>query len=602
LTKILAEDDTEPEPVLDTDLEKYANTVEQLIQKLPFSQGMTRFDDEWKISVKQLIPALVNLTTIDDTQLNFLKLVRLLMDKTKEEGKKALLIECAISAFETRPDTRDYEVDIEQVYPALTTTSNLDKEAAMGTDYAGESWSELSARHQQNLRVIEYESKLDYFREDNQLHVFHEKWHETNDPVPSLHRRPNDKSRQYERFFAMHRYLLNRYLVERQVAGMDDPTPLNKSNRNKRFSSKYSITPENDRKQPLNHTLRYSFASNKDECELSSTSRDRLNKLEDDCDASIDSHSEMTKFFDQCDKYHREGHILIGDNCMIIADKRLRLPGGGFRDRRAVMVESKAAARDPLFYRWHWEIDLKYSKFLATQGKHGIEAVRPPKGITVARVSLQSRCPSNNVETYWEQYEEKGIQYYRLQHQPYSVKIRLNNPNNFSGRVIVRLFLFLEEFASWSSNPIELDRFVQDLRGQATEEIVRKDTQSTMTMQGKDKCGWPTHLLLPKGKTDGSTRFRLVVFVNNLKDSRTNLGLSSLTSKQGSPILCGAELGSGVVPDTRREGFPFDLDWEFYNDHVMNNKDRRFGNITTRIQIHNVGRINPKNNQCMAKL
>ena len=30
---------------------------------------------------------------------------------------------------------------------------------------------------------------------------------------------------------------------------------------------------------------------------------------------------------------------------------------------------------------------------------------------------------------------------------------------------------------------MEMDRFVQDLRGQATEEIVRWDTQSTITMQ-----------------------------------------------------------------------------------------------------------------------
>jgi len=577
LTKILAEDDTGPEPVLDADLEAYANTVEQLIQKLPFSQGMTRFDDEWKISTKRLIPALVNLTTIDNTQFNFLKLVRLLMDKTKEEDKKSLLIECAISAFETRPDASDYEVDIEQVYPALTGTSNLDEDAAMGTDYTDESWNKLSARHKRP-RVIADESKLDYFREDNQLHVFHDKWHIFNNPPSS--RTPND--RQYERFFAMHRYLLNRYMVERKIAGLRMPTPLDRSNRKKEFSSRYSIRQENDPK----NTLGSRYASNKDKCQLRKTSRAKLNKLEDDCEASMNSRN-MAKFFDKCNNYHNIGHRVIGGNCA---------------GKKAIMRDSETAARDPVFYRWHSEIDLKYGKFLAKQGKHSIKAVRPPKGITVARVSLDSRCPTNNVETYWEQYKQKRTKYFRLQHQPYSVNIRLNNPKRFSGKVIVRLFLFHEDFAESLKYPIELDRFVQDLSGQTTEEFSRKDTQSMFTMKSKDKCGWPTHLLLPKGKTLGSTKFRLAVFVNNLKDSQTNLGLSSLSSKQGSPIICGAKPGSGVVPDTRREGFPFDLGWRFNKAKVINNKDKKFGNITARIRIHHVGKINPRNNGCMANL
>jgi len=593
-TRILAEDEIGPEHVLERDLEKYASGLAQFIKRLPFNQNLTRFDDRWKFSVSRLTPILVNLTPIDNTQLNFLKVVKLLMKKTTDRGKKKLLIESALTAFETRPDTRDHEVDIEWVYKELTGTCNTveKKETEMGTDYAdyadyaGESWGELSHGHRQP-RVIEPEAAMDFFREDNRLHEFHLEWHHWDD---SKRRLPNDKESLAERFFNAHRQFLNRYMVERKIAGLGGITPLTTANRNRRFSSRYSIRPENDPKG-----LRYKFASNKDECELDARSKRELNLVELTCTKSIES-GDMARFGKECMRYHGQGHTYISENCG--GETRLHLPGGRFLDRDVIISNPVASARDPLFYRWHLEVDSKYAQFLAMRGLHAVEAVRPPQGITVAHVELQSRCPTNNVETFWENYNEQGAQFFRLNHLPYSVKIRLNNHKRFRGRVIVRLFLFLEEFANSLTYPMEMDRFVQDLRGQATEEIVRWDTQSTITMQPGDKCGWPTNLLLPKGKTAGFSRFRLAVFVNDIRDSRTNIGISP---KQGSPILCGARPGSGVVPDTRSEGFPFELGWRFNKAQVMNNHHRDFGNITARIQIHNVGLLD-RGGRCMAQL
>jgi len=589
-TNILAEGEAELDYVLETDVIKYTDAVEQFIEKLPYNQNLSRFDKSWKDSKSQLIPVLVDLppmgnSSIDNTQLNFIKVVGLLMKKTTEEGKKSLLIECALAAFELRPDTREYELDNEKVYKSLCGTCNQVPELETeGADYAGESWDDVNRRPS---RVIASEAEMDYFREDNRLHNFHQEWHRIN-----ANRQPRDQASQTERFFYIHKQLLNRYIVERQVARLSRVVPLSSARRSQRFSSRYSINLGNDPYRLLSE-----YASNRDFCQLSARSRRELNRAEAECNRSIGGRN-IAALGRACEEnYHNTGHNTIRQDCG--TNTRVLTNFGTLSSLDAIMGRPEVSARDPLFYRWHLEVDSKYDQFLARQGAHTLEAVRPPRGITVAQVELRSRCPVNIVETFWETYSYRRNTYYRLNHQPYSVNIRLNNPRQFRGRVIVRLFLFLEEFANSLLYPLEMDRFVQDLRGQATEEFVRRDTQSSLTMQGVDRCGWPRNLLLPKGRTAGFSRFRLAVFVNDISDPRANIGQLPL---RGSQVFCGAAAGSRVVGDTRRrEGFPFDLRWRFNRGQVINNQHRDFGNITAGIQIHNVGLLD-RSGGCMAQL
>jgi len=587
-TNILAEEETGPEHMLELNLEAYADAVEELLQKLPFNQDLTRFSPEWKVSKDKLAPVLATLapmgnsSRVDNTQLNFLKVVALLVRKTTEEGKKALLIECALAAFETRPDTRDYDVDVEKVYKSLSGTTNL---VETGTDYAGESWTDV---HQRPSRVSASEAALDYFREDNALHRYHLEWHQTDNAIGRL---PRDQASQIERFFYAHKQLLNRYIVERQVAGIGGLVPMSRAARSQRFSSKYTLNLQTD---PFRRMVRY--ASNRDTCQLGSQSRQSLDESEASCDRSINGRgSNIVTIGGPCKSYHNSGHDALAKDCS--TNLRVQARDGTQWTLSAPMFSPEVSARDPLFYRWHFEVDRKYDQFLARLGSHRIEAVRPPQGITIARVELQSRCPTNNVETYWERYDRN--RYFRLQHQPYRVNIRLNNPNSFRGRVIVRIFLILEEFVNSLMHPIEMDRFVQDLGGQATEEIVRSDTQSSLAMKQHDRCGWPSNLLLPKGRTAGSSRFRLVVFVNDVSDGRVNIGQ---TPVRGAQVFCGARPQDRIIPDyRRREGFPFDLRWSFNRAEVINNQNRDFGNITASIRIHNVGLLD-RSGRCMANL
>jgi len=591
-TNILAEEEVGPEHVLDSDLEAYADAVEDLILKLPFNQDLTRFAPEWKVSKAHLVPVLVHLaplgnsSRIDNTQLNFLKVVGLLVRKTTEEGKKDLLIECALAAFEARPDTRDYDVDDTKVYKSLCGTTNLvETDGNDYADYAGESWTDV---HQRPSRVSASEAELDYFREDNALHRFHSQWHRSD----RGQRLPTDQASQRERFFYMHKQLLNRYIVERRVAGIGGVVPLSRAARSQRFSSRYTLNLQTD---PFRSMVQY--ASNRDTCQFGGGSRQSLDGLEAECDRSINGlGSNIFTVGQRCgENYHGSGHMILARDCG--ANLRRQDEFGRQKSISAPLADPTVSARDPLFYRWHLEVDRKYDQFLARLGSHRIEAVRPPQGITVARVELQSRCPTNNVETYWERYDNN--RFFRLQHQPYRFNIRLNNPNSFRGRVIVRIFLFLEEFVNSLMHPIEMDRFVQDLGGQATEEIVRSDTQSSLAMKPHDVCGWPSNLLLPKGRTAGSSRFRLVVFVNEVSDGRVNIGQ---TPVRGAQVFCGARPQDRIISDyRRREGFPFDLRWSFNRAEVINNQHRDFGNVTASIRIHNVGLLD-RSGRCMANL
>jgi len=133
--------------------------------------------------------------------------------------------------------------------------------------------------------------------------------------------------------------------------------------------------------------------------------------------------------------------------------------------------------------------------------------------------------------------------------------------------------------------PIELDRFVHQMSGQSTETITRRDSQSSLTMQGTDRCGWPKHLLLPKGKTEGKTFFRLIAMVNEPTSQNVNVGMN----QRGSEIFCGTSRGSGVVSDGREEGFPLNRPWNFNMAQVLNNQHSAFGSVSANVQITHVG-------------
>jgi len=299
----------------------------------------------------------------------------------------------------------------------------------------------------------------------------------------------------------------------------------------------------------------------------------------------------------QCGPYHGLGHIKIAECCLdekhLLANRKAGKEG---RDKKhGIMKKSKGSARHPVFYRWHLEIDNKYKMYLDTLPLYIIDDLLPPLGITVKDITVYSLCPDvqNVVETFWKfSSSVHSNTTYQLDHERFEFKIKLQNSVQSRRKLIIRIFLGLEEFLNETKWYVELDRFAHTPNGQIQETIVRQDLQAASAWKSQDgkydRCGWPQNLLLPKGYLHQFTNMRVLVFVNDLPNQRVNEG-----EKPTEPtILCGANFAKNIfhVADPRDSGFPLNREW-FGVDKVkvLNNLDSAFGIVSSPLRIYHRG-------------
>merc|ERR1711915_26653 len=565
-------------PAPSSKVQAYLNAVQTVVNSLPYQEGMTVFSPEWKESTESLNAILVDMPAVngevaENNLANFKALAQSMLASLDDEGKIKLVKSCLLTAIDTRPDTTGMNMEDYKIFPELDDTVNR---LTGGEDYRGEAWSSLSNATAFS-RVSEEESPLNYFREDSSLHIFHNRWHGTHRSSGSTR---DPRNRKNERFFYMHRQLLFRYMIERRVANMPELVPLDARREKREFSSRYHMDFNNDPKRKL-----VGYARNKDTCKLSPDAQSILNRWERNCINSL--RTEGMASADCEGNYHNVGHssIMLNENCAEIwpcTSRHCRV-----ESKFGVMSDPAAAARDPVFYRWHLEVDRKYDIYLESLPLYELREVKPPKGIILADIMLKSRCARPNVvETYWDAYEDNK---FRLNHQAFTVNIRLNNPQHFAGKVIVRLFLVLEEFVDSMRFPIELDQFVVKLSGQTTETVSRLSSESSLTdkrgPRRNDQCGWPSHLQLPKGKHDGPTIFRLIAMVNEPTSQDVTVGMD----QRGAHILCGSNHNHNIIHDKNELGFPLNRPWNFNRAQVINNNHRDFGRVSTKIEIFHVG-------------
>lgn len=171
-----------------------------------------------------------------------------------------------------------------------------------------------------------------------------------------------------------------------------------------------------------------------------------------------------------------------------------------------------------------------------------------------------------------------------LSHEPYCYFIRLKNDSSATKRITVRLFLAptqaIDADAGQVDDPlsdahlnnrrlwIEMDKFQHILEANEEAVVFRQDSESSIIRRpvvdpsdvrdiepsgnpedGYCECGWPYHLLLPRGTAAGMY-FRLFAFVTD----------GDIDQVPG-PEHCGSMSFCGVrneYPDTRPMGYPFD--------------------------------------------
>lgn len=133
---------------------------------------------------------------------------------------------------------------------------------------------------------------------------------------------------------------------------------------------------------------------------------------------------------------------------------------------------------------------------------------------------------------------QKEYTYSFLSHDEFCYFIRLENSSLEIKQVTIRLFLapynHREDRRAW----IEMDKFVQELKPNSKTVIFRRDTESSVIRKPAVKdpakynstfdptnipvddrlcsCGWPYHMLLPKGQnTDKGMAFVLMLMVTD---------------------------------------------------------------------------------------
>ncbi len=163
----------------------------------------------------------------------------------------------------------------------------------------------------------------------------------------------------------------------------------------------------------------------------------------------------------------------------------------------------------------------------------------------------------------------KAYTYPYLTHDPFCFFIRVENTSVRTLHVTVRIFIVLEQYENERRKWIELDKFLHDLKPNSKSVIFRRDRQSSVIRkpavtdpsthnthfnpddinESDCTCGWPYHLLLPRGNKTGMP-FRLMVMITDAA-----IDLVGPEPDCGSLSFCGARTSD--YPDKRPLGYPF---------------------------------------------
>jgi hypothetical protein len=260
-----------------------------------------------------------------------------------------------------------------------------------------------------------------------------------------------------------------------------------------------------------------------------------------------------------------------------------------------VMGDTATSMRDPAFYRLHALVDDCFQVYLQNLAPYTPNQLTFP-GINIASVQVQSDGLQPNVfQTFWQQsdvnmtngldFAPRGnvfVRYTHLQHVPFNYNIQVNNASGAQRLGMVRIFIAPKFDERGQQLPlreqrrlmVELERFIAALRpGQNT--IRRRSVDSNVTIPYERTfrslankpapessgeagfnfcgCGWPQHMLIPRGNTSGY-RCELFVMISDYEQDRVDQNLSGQCSDAAS--YCGVR--DRKYPDRKPMGYPFD--------------------------------------------
>ena len=436
------------------------------------------------------------------------------------------------------------------------------------------------------------EDQMTYFRNDSEYCYHHRHWHNVYRArgIPGQNAGNVHRDRQGELFFYMHLQMLARYDAERFSWGLGPVEPYNFEEREMDgcdLGDDFHNDRENRRVVPRPPGQRWNWSQKRQftvwkDALLRDANRGRLlgengldirlySRQEDPRDGPMNwfglvVEATTSAFSERYGSFHNSGHGVFGNI------------GQSSRSwNRSYMNTTANAVRDPIFYRWHKHVDDVMFRLADNLGN---ELARDPPPVRIGQddiiISKSPHPPSrqdfkNDVINTRLDDPQRRFETGKLSHDEFFYHIMLRRNGRSSGELALTLRIFIcpEHVVDDKRKWIEMDKFRYIMKG--SEEIVtRKDKHSSVirrfprdarddpeervarTVSGFCECGWPYHMLLPRGTREGMKfRLCLVVTDNNLDTDEP------IRSGCGSLSYCGAR--DRRYPDKRVMGYPFSL-------------------------------------------
>lgn len=495
---------------------------------------------------------------------------------------------------------------------------------------------------------LEEEHRLAYWREDIGVNLHHWHWHLVY-PFTASDLRIVAKDRRGELFFYMHQQIIARYNCERlcnslkrvkKFSNWREPIPeayfpkLDSLTSSRGWPPRQSGMRWQNLKRPvdgLNVTIDDMERFRRNIEEAIATGRVILPdkstvELDIDMLGNIIEASALSPNRDFYGSIHNNMHSFSA---------YMHDPEHRYLESFGVIADEATTMRDPFFYRVHAWVDDIFQSF--KESPH----VRPytrsqleNPGVQVSSVSIESAGgQQNTLNTFWMQsdvdlsrgldFSDRGPVYARfthLNHRPFRYVIKVNNSGS-ARRATVRIFIAPktdERNLPWALYEqrkmfIEMDRFVTPLSA-GDNTITRQSTESSLTIpfeqtfrdlsiQGNDPkradlaafnycgCGWPQHMLVPKGTVGGVT-YQLFVMLSNYEMDKIEQPDGKEPTCVEASSFCG--LKDRKFPDARPMGYPFDRPSSAASnieDFIMPN----MGLQDITIKLSDVTEQNPRN-------
>lgn len=284
--------------------------------------------------------------------------------------------------------------------------------------------------------------------------------------------------------------------------------------------------------------------------------------------------------------YHNDGHLLLS----------LNSDGNG---GKGPLFWEAAAIKDPIFYRWHRNIDNIFEAYEETLPPHVFRRL-PSIEIVSAKVISENAVDVLMTEVNTLSYPlgpTANYHYNYISHDPFSIEVRLKNKQKFAQSCVMRFFICPTEQVHDRKFWIEMDKWLVEVPGETTAKLSRSDRDfSTVRRPIVDKadieaarvdinrgstnclCGWPYTMLVPRGKEDGMafTAFYMITPGEDV-DGHTQAGDS----------YCGRK--NEEYPDKREMGFPFNRRMSSKLENIVS-KPGSYGQFfTTELTIYTRG-------------